>query len=39
MLTLRHLDVDDRWGRGVQVHGRNSDGLVLADSFICTGAG
>jgi hypothetical protein len=38
-LTLRHLDGDDRWGWGVQFHVRNSDGLVLADSFTCTGAG
>ena len=38
-LTLRHLDGDDRWGWGVQFHVRKSDGLVLADSFTCTGAG
>jgi hypothetical protein len=38
-LTLRHMDGDDRWGWGVQFHVRRSDGLVLADSFTCTGAG
>jgi hypothetical protein len=38
-LTLRHMDGDDRWGWGVQFHVRKSDGLVLADSFTCTGAG
>ena len=38
-LTLRHIDGDDRWGWGVQFHVRSSDGLVLADSFTCTGAG
>jgi hypothetical protein len=38
-LTLRHEDGDDRWGWGVQFHVRSSDGLVLADSFACVGAG
>jgi hypothetical protein len=38
-LTLRHVDGDDRWGWGVQFHVRTSDGLVLANSFTCTGAG
>jgi hypothetical protein len=38
-LTLRHEDGDDRWGWGVQFHVRSSDGLVLADSFTCVGAG
>ena len=38
-LTLRHEDGDDRWGWGVQFQVRQSDGLVLADSFTCTGAG
>jgi hypothetical protein len=38
-LTLRHVDGDDRWGWGVQFHVRTSDGLVLAGSFTCTGAG
>ena len=38
-VTLRHVDGDDRWGWGVQFHVRTSDGLVLADSFTCTGAG
>ena len=38
-LTLRHMDGDDRWGWGVQFQVRTSDGLVLVDSFICTGAG
>lgn len=38
-LTLRHVDGDDRWGWGVQFHVRSSDGLVLRDSFTCTGAG
>lgn len=38
-LTLRHVDGDDRWGWGVRFHVRKSDGLVLNDSFTCTGAG
>lgn len=38
-LTLRHQDGDDRWGWGVRFHVRSSDGLVLANSFTCTGAG
>ena len=38
-LTLRHVDGDDRWGWGVSFQVRRSDGLVLAESFICTGAG
>lgn len=38
-LTLRHQDGDDRWGWGVRFHVRSSDGLVLASSFTCTGAG
>jgi hypothetical protein len=38
-LTLRHEDGDDRWGWGVQFHVRSSDGLVLANSFTCVGAG
>jgi hypothetical protein len=38
-LTLRHQDGDDRWGWGVQFHVRSSDGLVLANSFTCVGAG
>jgi hypothetical protein len=38
-LTLRHEDGDDRWGWGVRFHVRTSDGLVLANSFTCVGAG
>jgi hypothetical protein len=38
-LILRHEDGDDRWGWGVRFHVRSSDGLVLADSFTCVGAG
>jgi len=38
-VTLRHQDGDDRWGWGVRFHVRSSDGLVLANSFTCTGAG
>jgi hypothetical protein len=38
-LTLRHIDGDDRWGWGVRFQVRQSDGMVLADSFSCTGAG
>jgi hypothetical protein len=38
-LTLRHEDGDDRWGWGVRFHVRTSDGLVLTNSFTCTGAG
>lgn len=39
VMTLRHRDGDDRWGWGVQFLVRKSDGLVLSDSFSCTGAG
>lgn len=38
-LTIRHEDGDDRWGWGVRFDVRSSDGLVLQDSFTCTGAG
>jgi hypothetical protein len=38
-LTLRHVDGDDRWGWGVQFQVRRGDGLVLTNSFTCTGAG
>jgi hypothetical protein len=38
-MTLRHRDSEDRWGWGVQFAARQSDGLVLPDSFTCTGAG
>jgi hypothetical protein len=38
-LTLRHEDGDDRWGWGVRFQVRSSDGLVLAKSFTCVGAG
>jgi hypothetical protein len=38
-LTLRHQDGDDRWGWGVRFRVRANDGLVLADSFECVGAG
>ena len=38
-LTLRHSDADDVWGWGVQFQVRQSDGQVLPDSFVCTGAG
>jgi hypothetical protein len=38
-LTLRHEAGDDRWGWGVQFQVRSSDGLVLAVSFTCVGAG
>jgi len=37
--TLRHEDGDDRWGWGVRFQVRQSDGLVLPDSYVCTGAG
>ena len=37
--VLRHEDGDDRWGWGVRFEVRQSDGLVLAKSFQCTGAG
>ena len=37
--VLRHEDGDDRWGWGVRFHVRASDGLVLADSWTCVGAG
>ena len=37
--TIRHEDGDDRWGWGVRFEVRSSDGLVLQDSFTCTGAG
>ena len=38
-LMLRHQDGNDEWGWGVRFHVRSSDGLVLADSFTCVGAG
>lgn len=38
-LTIRHVDGDDRWGWGVRFQVRKADGIVLQDSFICTGAG
>jgi len=38
-LTLRHEDGDDRWGWGVRFQVRSSDGLVLANTFMCVGAG
>jgi hypothetical protein len=38
-LMLRHQDGDDRWGWGVRFQVRSSDGLVLASSFSCVGAG
>ena len=38
-LTLRHEDGDDRWGWGLRFFVRSSDGLVLAHSFKCVGAG
>lgn len=38
-MTIRHVDGDDRWGWGVRFSVRQSDGLVLANSFTCTGGG
>jgi hypothetical protein len=38
-LTIRHEDGDDRWGWGVRFEVRSSDGLVLQNSFTCTGSG
>ena len=38
-LTLHHKDGDDLWSWGVRFKVRQSDGLVLPDSFECTGAG
>lgn len=38
-MMLRHEDGNDRWGWGLQFQVRNSDGLVLSDSFTCVGAG
>jgi hypothetical protein len=37
--VLRHEDGDDRWGWSVRFQVRQSDGLVLAQSFQCTGTG
>ena len=37
--VLRHEEGDDRWGWGVRFQARQSDGLVLAHSFLCTDAG
>jgi hypothetical protein len=38
-LIARYMDADHRWGWGGQFHVRKSDGLVLAESCTCTGAG
>jgi hypothetical protein len=38
-LIVRHVDGDDRWGWGFRFQVRQSDGLVLRNSFNCTGAG
>jgi len=38
-LTLRHRDEVDRWGWGVAFRVRQRDGVVLDQSFVCTGAG
>ncbi len=38
-LALHHKDGDDIWSWGVRFKVRQSDGLVLPDSFECTGAG
>jgi hypothetical protein len=38
-LMIRHEDGDDRWGWGIRFQVRSTDGLVLADSFTCVGAG
>jgi hypothetical protein len=38
-ITIRHEDGDDRWGWGVQFDVRQSDGVVIKDSYRCLGAG
>jgi len=38
-VVIRHVDGDDRWGWGVQFAVRQKDGVVLRDSFRCTGGG
>jgi hypothetical protein len=38
-LTLHHKDGDDVWSWGVRFQVRQSDGLLLSNSFECTGAG
>ncbi|MBI3679152.1 MAG: hypothetical protein HY235_01920 [Acidobacteria bacterium] len=38
-VVIRHVDGDDRWGWGVRFAVRQRDGVVLRDSFRCTGAG
>lgn len=38
-VAIRHVEGDDRWGWGVRFNVRQSDGLVLANSFTCIGAG
>jgi hypothetical protein len=38
-VTLRHRDNVDRWGWGVAFDVRQRDGVVMENSFTCTGAG
>lgn len=38
-VVIRRLDGEDRWGWGVQFAVRQKDGIVLPDSFRCTGGG
>jgi len=38
-VVIRHVDGDDRWGWGVEFLVRQRDGVVLQDSFRCTGGG
>ena len=38
-VVIRHVDGDDRWGWGVEFLVRQEDGVVLQDSFRCTGGG
>lgn len=38
-VVIRHVDGDDRWGWGVQFAVRQKDGVVLRNSYRCTGGG
>ena len=38
-VVIRHVDGDDRWGWGVQFAVKQKDGVVLRNSYRCTGGG
>ena len=37
--TIRHAAGEDEWGWGIRFDIGQSDGRVIANSFVCTGAG